>query len=279
MYLTPYSASTYLSGQSIQEAVLTPSHLSYNHESYERDDFEIIDDSNSIIDYSLPNNRLVEGPGYIIVQEKPVGYIIGELLIRPMIDISAHFINWAFQITQRMSSAIDSVVSQAFNFIPAAQATEMGVRDTSSCEIVAYSSLEIKAAPVWGALGIDPESYARFVDNLSPEQKLELVRDINFQENFAKVREIMTDLASFIIKKASGHTEFTTSLIEGCKRLKGIEKTLVYILDDLNHHLERSDFSPTSNIKTVGLVLLKYSSDFQRIEQRDLFLKDGKKNG
>ena len=83
-------------------------------------------DRGSAIDYSVPGNRLIQhADGSIELPQKTPAELFGEQILRPMIDLSVATCRFGFNALSYGFSSINRVLTQAFNFIPGAEARSL----------------------------------------------------------------------------------------------------------------------------------------------------------
>ncbi len=75
-------------------------------------------DRDSMIDYSVPGSRLREGPGYIEIIPKTPGEVIGERVLRPMLDATYDWSLYTLEVLKGGFRFFDAAFSRAINFLP-----------------------------------------------------------------------------------------------------------------------------------------------------------------
>ncbi len=85
------------------------------------------------IDYSLPGNRLHKRiDGTLEVMPKPPGVVLGEWVLRPMIDVTYSLSMQTFQIIKSGLFSIGNILSSPINIFPGAQASSTGEASPTS---------------------------------------------------------------------------------------------------------------------------------------------------
>jgi len=77
---------------------------------------------NSVIDYSVPGNRLREGPGYIEIVPKTPGEIFGEQILRPLLDMTYDWSLYSLKVLQTGFHCFENIFSRTLNILPGSEA-------------------------------------------------------------------------------------------------------------------------------------------------------------
>lgn len=75
------------------------------------------------INYKIPGNRLREGiNGTMKIVPKSPAYVVGELLLKPIIDVTYSFFDHCFQAIKQPLASFDAITSRMLSFPPGAAA-------------------------------------------------------------------------------------------------------------------------------------------------------------
>ncbi len=93
------------------------------------------------IDYSIPGNRLHRRiDGTLEVMPKPPGVVLGELVLRPLIDTTYQIATQTFKFVKDSFLCVDHVLSRGLNFLPGAAANP--IKGLSTLEVCTGANMQ-----------------------------------------------------------------------------------------------------------------------------------------
>lgn len=106
----------------------------------------------SIIDYSVPSNRLHKHiDGSIELEQKTLFEVVGERIVRPLLDKACDLSNRSFRVLKMGFSLIDTIFSKALSILPLVEASSTVTANNpssgSSASVVPTSTLEKCVGP------------------------------------------------------------------------------------------------------------------------------------
>lgn len=202
--------------------------------------------------------------GTVTLEPKSPAYVIGEQILRPLIDGSFRYCRQLFNVVKGGLKSIDQRISNfltPFPFVSAAHSSLNQAKDTVKSDYLAVKPL--KLTKVWTAIGVDPETIYSFIKNLSPTDKKLIEKDFTLNHNYQEFHAIFLDLAEYISKKSAEYMAYQGTVVNVCENFRYFESDLDYILHDLQLNREKSKFSPSSK-KAYVLIFPEYSKDFKK---------------
>ena len=227
-------------------------------------------------DSSLVNNT---GEGNILIHHtdgtfeyipKSPAYILGERVLRPMIDGGIYCVNQLVAGTIKVCSVIDTVISHFVPAFPGAAAKEVPVENQNEHNKLELLRGDYQSVKVWKEIGVDPRNAGTYIENLPLEDKVKLSLNGQLQNNFQDLHAIFLDLSKFISNQAFAYETYRGNLIDACRTLRYLENDLNHILNDLKFNRDKSRFSPTSG-KISVVTFPSYSADFRERKKKGSF--------
>lgn len=218
---------------SIQPLPNSPSHLAYDFlNSPENLMQDRVCDQNSIIDYSLRENRLRENDnGTVELQQKNIAEVVGEYLLRPTFDCIVHCICKTFSWVREGAISLDKITSQALMILPGANAEETGV--------VGYAN------PLNPRLSLDLTNYHQ---TFCPNDAAKL-DDIAFFARHQKALAIKNEIDTFVSDITKAVIKFQENLDIYSQSYDLVHDQLLVIQTDLLKGEDLSDYSPLNAVK------------------------------
>lgn len=212
-------------------------------------DQQIQSDSENLIDYSVPGNRLrYVGKGSVsLVPFTPVE-VICNIAIRPMLDCASSILSRSWGVLKRSASGIDRAFTRTISFLPTASANPVVGK---SVVIFAKDKLLEAAAIAWTKIGFQPDIYGDFVYDLTPTQRLSLLDDEETLTNINAVYRIVQELSTHLYKKAGQAQNLGMVTYKYCEALHQRFENVQQVLNDLTTNGERSKYAPTNQLKVT----------------------------
>lgn len=203
--------------------------------------------------------------GTVSLEPKSPAYVVGERILRPLIDGTFHYSHQLLNVVKGGLKFIDQRLSKLltpFPFVSADRTMPDVVEVDVSTQQDHLAVQHLKSTKVLVAVGINPNNANLFIEKLSPADKVAIAEDSTLVTNYQKFHKIFLDLANFISEKGAKYKAYQENLIDACKSLRYIESHLDNILSDIQSNGENSKFSPLSKNIYV-LTFPKYSKDFK----------------
>ena len=228
---------------------------SYNQVNLHQED-------SSVIDCSVPGNRLVEHiDGSIRFIPKTPAELAGEYLLRPAIDLTWHSLKSVGHILYRMAVSIDSVMKPLFNFGAEAVTVDNEKEEEEWKDSSEAMASEERVMREFSSASMKTREFSSLLYNIEGEEKRAmqvthseaiLADDvlIDIQRVFDKTRKIIKDLSNLVRNREKNYQKWQVTRELSCKRYHNARWTLDYILTNLKRG-EESIYSPYTSKSVV----------------------------
>lgn len=248
----------------------------------------------------MPANLLVRQPTHMAGFPKTPAYVVGERILKPMIDASTRFVEHTYGAIKAKFASIDRAVSRMFNWPPVAQAAS----DEESKKKL-YHFLQKSEDPFLAMVPVHPpmiglaalyrnwiddtptpvhggknrktntcdkggscSQAAAWLDSLTSTQKQDI-----FNELFTRLAPKLKDVTKKLQKAVSKYdvngifedmySHYHEYMFTSCSFHTRVISSLSSVLDDLKSNGINSIYSPLNNV-LIRVLLPEYSENFQK---------------
>lgn len=209
----------------------------------------------TVLHFSFRESSLAKSPAYVV----------GEKILKPLIDQGAYLGLKLFRIVARGVQGLEQRVNALFRFLPVAEAapTHNPVQQTLKSVFQRKTSLPSEIYYILEQIGYKDGIYKNYVEKLSEVEQRDFANNEKLRANFLRFSRTVDELAWYIHKKSQiFDDELETKLVHACRNLKRIEETINEMKNDLGERYFDSLYAiSTDQVKIIALDFPYYKKE------------------